>query len=152
MNFFFFEINLFILLFIYYFWLCWVFVAVPRLSLVVANGGCSSLRCASFSLQWLLLLWSTGSRCTGFSSCGTQAQQLWLMASTAQAQQLWCTGLVAPQHVGSSRTRAGTHVPCIGRRILNHCTTREAPKDEFLLQNFKVYILNFCTRKIHWAL
>ena len=29
--------------------------------------------------------------------------------------------------MGSSRTRARTHVPCIGRRILNHCTTREAP-------------------------
>ena len=35
-------------------------------------------------------------------------------------------GLVAPQHVGSSWTRARTRVPCIGRRILNHCTTREA--------------------------
>ena len=36
-------------------------------------------------------------------------------------------GLVAPQHVGSSRARARTRVPCIGRRILNHCATREAP-------------------------
>ncbi|KAJ8785351.1 hypothetical protein J1605_007298 [Eschrichtius robustus] len=35
-------------------------------------------------------------------------------------------GLVAPRHVGSSWTRARTRVPCIGRRILNHCTTREA--------------------------
>ena len=35
-------------------------------------------------------------------------------------------GLVAPQHVGSSRTRAWTRVPCIGRRIPNHCTNREA--------------------------
>ena len=35
-------------------------------------------------------------------------------------------GLVAPQHVGSSRSRARTHVPCIGRQILNHCATREA--------------------------
>ena len=36
-------------------------------------------------------------------------------------------GLVAPWHVGSSRTRARTRVPCIGRRILNHSATREAP-------------------------
>ena len=43
-----------------------------------------------------------------------------------QAQQLWLTGLVAPRHVGSSQTRARTRVPCIGRQILNHCTTREA--------------------------
>ena len=39
---------------------------------------------------------------------------------------MWRTGLVAPLHVGSSRTRARTRVPCIGRRILNHCATREA--------------------------
>ena len=36
-------------------------------------------------------------------------------------------GLVALRHVWSSRTRARTHVPCIGRRILNHCATREVP-------------------------
>ena len=34
---------------------------------------------------------------------------------------------VALRHVGSSRTRARTCVPCAGRRILNHCATREAP-------------------------
>ena len=34
-------------------------------------------------------------------------------------------GLVASQPVGSSCTRARTHVPCIGRWILNHCATRE---------------------------
>ena len=45
-------------------------------------------------------------------------QQLWLVGSRVQAQQLWCTGLAAPRHVGSSRTRAQTCVPCIGRRIL----------------------------------
>ena len=36
-------------------------------------------------------------------------------------------GLVAPWHVGSSWIRDRTRVPCIGRRILNHCTTREVP-------------------------
>ena len=39
---------------------------------------------------------------------------------------MWLTGLVAPRHVGSSQTRARTRVPCIGRQILNHCSTREA--------------------------
>ena len=99
-----------------YFWPCWVFVAVR---------GFLQLQCVGFLLRWLLLLQNTGSRFTGFSSCGTLAQQLWLMGSRAQAQQLWQTGLVVPWHVGSSRTRAQTRVPCIGRRILNHCTTRE---------------------------
>ena len=55
----------------------------------------------------------------GLSCCGAQAPD-------AQAQQLWLTGLVAPRHVGPSQTRARTRVPCIGRRILNHCATREA--------------------------
>ena len=36
--------------------------------------------------------------------------------------------LVVPQHVGSSLTRARTRVPCVGRLILNHCTTREVQK------------------------
>ena len=37
------------------------------------TGGYSSLWCAGFSLRWLLLLRSTGSRCVGFSSCGSWA-------------------------------------------------------------------------------
>ena len=83
---------------------------------------------------------STGSRHTGCSSCGTRAQQLWLAGSRAQAQQLWHTGLVTPRHVGSSRTRARTHVPCIGRRILNHCATREALRFLFkLYKNLKQF-------------
>ena len=48
-----------------YVWLCWVFVSVRGLSLVVASGGHSSLRCAGLSLSWPLLLRSTGSRRTG---------------------------------------------------------------------------------------
>ena len=59
--------------FLIYFWLHWVFVAVHGLSLVVASGGYSSLRCAGFSLWWLLLLRSTGSSLAGFSSCGMRA-------------------------------------------------------------------------------
>ena len=46
------------------------------LSLVAASEGYSSLQCAGFSLWWLLLLWSMGSRHTGFSSCSTWAQKL----------------------------------------------------------------------------
>ena len=44
------------------------------LSLVVASGGYFLLQCMGFLLQWLLLLWSMGSRYTGFSICGTRAQ------------------------------------------------------------------------------
>ena len=124
----FFFINLF---YLFIFWLRWVFIAVRGLSLIEVSGGCSSLPCVGFSLWWLLLLWSTGSRCTGFSSCSTQAQQLWLAGSRAQAQQLWHMGLVAPRHVGSSLTRDGTHIPCIGRseerRVGKECRSRWSP-------------------------
>ena len=64
-------INLFYLFI--YLWLCQPARSQEDLSLVAASGGYSSLWCADFSLRWLLLLRSTGSRCTGFSSCGTQA-------------------------------------------------------------------------------
>ena len=52
-------------LFIYYFWLCWVFVSVRGLSLVAASGGHSSSRCAGLSLSRPLSLGSTGSRHAG---------------------------------------------------------------------------------------
>ena len=66
---FFFFFFLIISTFNYYlflfFWLCWVFVSVRGLSLVVASGGHSSSRCAGLSLSRPLLLRSTGSRCAG---------------------------------------------------------------------------------------
>ena len=57
----------FLLVFIYlfYLWLCWVFVSVRGLSLVAASGGHSSSRCAGLSLSRPLLLRSTGSRRAG---------------------------------------------------------------------------------------
>ena len=55
-----------------------------------------------------------GSRAHRFSGCSTQAQEL------------WGTGLVALRLVESSRIRDQTHVPCTGRQILIHWTTREA--------------------------
>ena len=36
--------------YLFYFWLCWVFVAARGLSLVSASGGYSSLQCTGFSL------------------------------------------------------------------------------------------------------
>ena len=63
-----------------YFWLRWVFVAARGLCLVEASGGYSSLRCACFSLRWLLSLRSMGFRhvgsvvvASGLSSCGSRA-------------------------------------------------------------------------------
>ena len=69
----------------FYSWLHWVFVAARRLSLVAASRGCSSLRSAGFSLRWLLLLWSTGSRSVGFSSRGSRALERRLSSCGARA-------------------------------------------------------------------
>ena len=52
-------------IYLFYFWLLWFFIAAHGLSLVAASSGYSSLWCAGFSMQWLLLLWSTGSRRLG---------------------------------------------------------------------------------------
>ena len=66
------------------FWLHWVFTAACRLSLVVASGCGSWLRCTRFSLQWFLL-WTVGFGCTGFRSCGSWALELGLSSCGTQA-------------------------------------------------------------------
>ena len=58
------------------------------------------------------------SHCCDFSFCGAWALECKPSSCGAQA-------LVAPQHVQSPQTRNQTHVPCVGRQILNHRTTRE---------------------------
>ena len=63
----------YLLIYLLLFWLRWVFIAARRLSLVAMSRGYSLFQCVGFSLRWLLLLRSTGSRHAGFSSCGTQA-------------------------------------------------------------------------------
>ena len=80
------------------FWMCWLFVAVCRLALVVVNGD---------------------SHCGGFSRCGA-----WALG--AQGSVVRLVGLTALLQVGSSWSGDWTCVPCIGRQILNPWTTREA--------------------------
>ena len=97
-----------ILLFVFY-----KFIYLSLLFLAALGLRCCTRALSSCCEQWLVLLRSMGSRHTGFSSRGLRAQQL------------WHTGSVAPWRVGSSRTRAQTRVPCIGRWTFNHCVTRE---------------------------
>ena len=44
---------------------------------------------------------------------------------SSRAQRLRHVGLVDLQHVEFSQPQDQTHVPCIGRQIPNHWTTRE---------------------------
>ena len=86
------------------------------------------------SLWWLLSLQRKGFRAGRLWYCGMWAQWLQLAGYRAQAQGFWRMGLVALRHVGSSQTRDQTPVSCIGRQILYHCVTREAP----------LIVLNIC--------
>ena len=88
---------------------------------------------SSFLCEGFLYLWQVGaalhrgaraSHYRGLSRHGEQAPD-------AQAQRPWLTGPAAPRHVGSPQTGARTRVPCIGRRTLNHCATREAQCSHF---------------------
>ena len=74
-------------------------------------GLLSACRVHGFSLRWLLLLWSTSSRHTRFTSFATQAQYL-------------SFSLVAPWHVRSSQNKDRTHVSRIGKLTFYHAATR----------------------------
>ena len=63
--FYFFKNFIYLFIYLFKFWLCWVFVSVRGLSPVVASGGHSSSRGTGLSLLQPLLLRSTGSRRAG---------------------------------------------------------------------------------------
>ena len=93
------KVFIYLLLLLFYFWLHWLFVAVPNTfsrCLVWASHCSVSSCCRAWALGYV-----------SFSSCVAQ------------------TGLVYLQQVESSQTRDQTHVPCIGRWSLNHRTIRE---------------------------
>ena len=101
-----------------FFCLCWVFIAVSAFS----SCGATASHCDGFPCCGA---WALGSM--GFSSCGTQAQYLQLPGSRAQAQKL-CSGLVALQHAGSSKTRVSKLCLLYQQAISSHFTTREVLK------------------------
>ena len=78
----------FIYLFYYLFLAALGLCCCVPLSLVAARGGHPSFQCAGFSLRWPLLLRSTGSRCVGFSSCGSRSLEHKLSSCGTRAQLL----------------------------------------------------------------
>ena len=60
-----------------------------ELSLVVVSGGYPSLWCTGL-LQWLLLLWSMGSRCTDFRGLAHELSSCCMRALEVRLS--WCTG------------------------------------------------------------
>ena len=81
--------------------------------------------CRGLSLGGWAGLLCRGARtppCSSLSLCRVRAPGAWACEVVAHR-------LGAPRHVGSSQTRDGTYVPCIGRWILSHWTTREVPPE-----------------------
>ena len=85
-----------------------VFFCEFSFSFIFGCTGSLPLQCLGFSVWWLLLMLSVGSR---------------VLASVAVEH-----GLVAPWHAGSSLTRNGTPSPFICRWTPKHWDTREVPK------------------------
>ena len=119
----------------------WLFKNIYNFIYLFGCGGSLLLLTGFLYLQWAGSSWrrgflfgfrswvSLGHR--GFSSCGAWYLERGLSNS-------WHTGLVACWHVGSSQTRGQTCVPCIGRWVLNHRTTREVPVSDFVMLSFKI--------------
>ena len=80
------SVRVFIYLFIYLLFI-YLFLAVLGLCCCMPSfSSCGEWGLLFIAVCRLLLLSSMGSRCVGFSSYGTWAQQFWLTGSTAQAQ------------------------------------------------------------------
>ena len=106
-----------------------------------ASSSCGERRLLFVAVRGLLIAVASLVAEHGLQARGLQ--QLWHVGSVVVARGLQSTGSVVVAHglscsvaCGTSRTMARTRVPCIGRRILNRCATREVPVVQFLKQNF----------------
>ena len=91
-----------------YFWLFWVFIAAQGLSLAAVSRGYSLAVVYGFSLQWLFLFWSMGSK---------------RLSSLVVAHKPSC-----PTAGGIFPDQGLIRVLCIGRPIPNPWHTRKFPK------------------------
>ena len=102
------------------------------------------LKAKSFFIFKILLMAALALHCDvcAFSSCGEQGHfpvvvcrlrraeaSLLEHRPGVQASQLWCTGCCFAT-CGTFPDQGRTWVPCIGRQILNHWTTKEVQKDK----------------------
>ena len=110
-----------------FFCLHWDFVAARGLSLVVASEGYFLAVVLGLSVAVASLVMEQG-----LYSTGSVVVVLGLPVAMAS---LVDRGFVALWHMRSSQTMDRTCVPCIGRQILNHWTTREAPVLCFIQYN-----------------
>ena len=108
---------------LYYFFFLMFTYYVCAGSLLLVDFFCSCSKRGLFSSCGARASYCSGFSCcraqalghVGFSSCGSQAPEHRLRSCSAWAQ----------LHVGSSRTRGGSHVSCTGTRIPLSSATRE---------------------------
>ena len=93
------------------------------------------------SLRWLPCCKAQTLVFTGFRSCGSRGLEHGLSGAWAE--------LPTQGHVGSSRTRAGTHVACVGQWILYHGATGEAHSLSSLRQHTRLFINNMMFAHMH---
>ena len=117
------------------FFVCFLFV------FVCARSPLSCL--ASLSLSWVgtaLLLWSTGSRRTGFRSCNSQALEPWASSWGARAS---CSAAC-----GVFPDRDQAHVPCTGGQILTPGPLRKSHHCLFIMVTFAYIMKTFIFKNI----
>ena len=94
-----------------------------------ALGLCCCKRAFSICSKWgLATFFAVASHFGGFSCCRAQALGAWAQQLQRLSTVVVAHGSSCSETCGIFLVRDGTHVPCIGRWILNHWTTREAPK------------------------
>jgi len=122
----------------------WHSLPILSLSLFFFDNSLIYLLLAGLGLHYFPGTFSRYSRQGLLSRCGVEASHMvasncgaWALghvgcsSCSPQARSLQHMGLVTLRHVGSSQTRDRTHVPWVGRPILNHWATREALSNSY---------------------
>ena len=109
-----------------------VWVVLGLHGCVLVFFSCGEQRLLFFMVCRLLSLQSTGSGHMAFNSCSTTGSGVVMWGpQSMRALRAVAQGPNRSGHVGSSWTRDWTHVPCIGRWVPIHWTTREVLETHF---------------------
>ena len=132
--------------------LCWLFTAARGLFSSCGDRGllssCSAhaSHCGGFPR---CRAWALGAGVSVASVCGLSSCSMW--APECVISSCGALGLAALHHVESSWTSDWTCVSCIGRRILNHWTTREVQDDAFLCSGMSIPLVDECFPYIQFS-
>ena len=127
-----------------YFFLKSIYLFVSVLGFVAEQtfSSCGEWGCSPVKVPGLLIVVAS---LAGTQTLDAQASVFAARSIVVAARRLQSAGFMAVAHgirapwqVGSSPVRDRPHVPCVGRWIPIHCTTREVPPALFFLFFFKI--------------